>query len=312
MGTVTRLPRPEPMALGEAVETFLAHGVSERSRGTYRSPLRALVEEFGAATPVEELKPEPVAAWYQGRWPEGSVKPVTRSNVCTYLHGAAVYWQGLGWLTHDPFRLLKRPRSTGGVRLTDKAIPPAELEALLGDNKLPLRDRLLWVMLYETGARVSEIIQLDVGDLDLRPGKRCTKEPIRAKGNKHRRLHWQSGTAQLLPRYLKGRKAGPLLLTDLKVRSDLRRAGTDIYQPTGQGRLSIRMAQYTIEQATEGRYHLHQLRHTKATEMGRKGADAKLIAVALGHESVATTAGYLNYSDQDVADWQSKNDPAAK
>ena len=65
-------------------------------------------------------------------------------------------------------------------------------------------------MLYETAARAAEVLALDVEDLDLTN----RRAKVRRKGGAVDVIVWQTGTARLLPRLIRGRKSGPLFLTD--------------------------------------------------------------------------------------------------
>lgn len=62
----------------------------------------------------------------------------------------------------------------------------------------------------ETAARASEVLSLDVGDVDLE-NRRAV---VRSKGGDLELLHFQTGSARLLPRLLVGRTSGPVFLTD--------------------------------------------------------------------------------------------------
>jgi integrase/recombinase XerC/integrase/recombinase XerD len=68
---------------------------------------------------------------------------------------------------------------------------------------IPLRERTLWRLLYETAARPAEVLALDVEDLDL-PNRRAK---VRRKGGAIDIVIWQAGAARPLPRLLKGRHA---------------------------------------------------------------------------------------------------------
>ncbi len=81
---------------------------------------------------------------------------------------------------------------------------------MLTREDIPLRERALWRMLYETAARSAEVLRLDVPNLDL-PNRRAR---VRRKGGQLDTIVWQTGTARLLPRLLKGRKSGPVFLTE--------------------------------------------------------------------------------------------------
>ena len=101
-----------------------------------------------------------------------------------------------------------------------RALSRGDVEQLLTREDLGLRDRTLWRMLYETAARSAEVLNLDVEDLDL-PNR---KARVRRKGGAVDVILLQTGTARLLPRLLKGRKTGPVFLTDRRARVERRRA----------------------------------------------------------------------------------------
>jgi integrase/recombinase XerD len=91
-------------------------------------------------------------------------------------------------------------------------------------------------MLYESAARADEVLCLNVED--LHPGDKRGR--TLAKGGATEWIHWQSGTAQPLPRLIAGRTRGPLFLTGRKAP-----AGTptpDVCPETGRARLSYRRA----------------------------------------------------------------------
>jgi len=74
---------------------------------------------------------------------------------------------------------------------------------------IPLRERALWRLLYDTAARAGEFLALDVPDLDL--GNRQAR--ARTKGGHTRPPHFQTAAARLLARLIAGREAGPVFLT---------------------------------------------------------------------------------------------------
>src|SRR5204862_5954059 len=120
-------------------------------------------------------------------------------------------------------------------------------------------------MLYETAARASEVLALDVEDLDLR--NRCAK--VRRKGSAVDVIVWQTATARLLPRLLIGRRRGPVFCTDRRARLPLSDADLDL--ATGRARLSYRRAADLFTAATGGAT-LHQLRHSALAHAAEAGA----------------------------------------
>ena len=121
-----------------------------------------------------------------------------------------------------------------------RALDRAEVDRLLTDEHHSLRDRVLWRMLYETAARSAEVLALDVEDLDL-PNRRAK---VRRKGGAIDVIVWQTGTARLLPRLLKGRTSGPLFVTERKARVQLAAADLDDH---GHARLSLRAGRADLQ-----------------------------------------------------------------
>jgi integrase len=80
-----------------------------------------------------------------------------------------------------------------------RAVSKTAIERLLKRRDIPLREKALWRMLYETAARASEILALNVEDLDLE----ARTAPIRSKGGAKEEVCWGTGTAHLLPRLLR-------------------------------------------------------------------------------------------------------------
>jgi integrase len=160
-------------------------------------------------------------------------------------------------------------------------------------------------MLYESAARAGEVLALDVEDLDQR--NRCAK--VRRKGNAVDVIVWQTGTARLLPRLLKGRSTGPVFLTDRRARVPL--APADLYEPTGQARLSYRRAAELLT-ATTGGATLHQLRHSALTHAAEDGANTSTLLSFSGHTSVASLARYARVSPEALRRWQQQRDPATR
>ena len=148
-------------------------------------------------------------------------------------------------------------------------------------------------MLYETAARTSEVLALDVGDLD-RARRRAR---IRSKGGSVDMVVWAAPTARLLGRYLADRSGGPLFLTRWRTRTASARR--DLYEPTGQARLSYRTA------AAEFRKHsgwtLHQLRHSSLTHLAEAGASAVMLQAKSRHRDLRTLSVYTRPGVEAVA-----------
>ena len=303
MGTVHQLGRHETAALGTAIDAYLQTLAGPESAGTrrvYAGILRQLAAEYGAETDMATLRPEAVAAWFGARW--GQRSPSRWNVALDALRSASRYWIDQGWLAEDPARMLRRRRKAPD---RSRALSRADVERLLTRDDIPIRERTLWRLLYETAARSAEVLRLDVEDLDL-PNR---KAKVRRKGGAIDVIVWQTGTARLLPRLLKGRKTGPVFLTDRRARVEL--PPCDIDQASGRARLSYRQAEDLFKVASGGAT-LHQLRHSALTHDAEDGASTPMLMAKSGHTSVASLARYARPSAEALARWQERNDPARR
>ena len=303
MGTVHPLARQETATLRAATDAYLMTLAGPESAGTrrvYSGILRQLAAEYGADTDVAALRSDAVAGWFASRW--GQRSPSRWNVALDALRSASRYWIDQGWLTEDPARMLRRRRKAPD---RSRALSRADVERLLTRDDISIRERTLWRMLYETAARSAEVLRLDVEDLDM-PNRR-TK--VVRKGGAIDVIVWQTGTARLLPRLLKGRKSGPVFLTDRKARVQL--PPCDVDPASGRARLSYRQAEDLFKDASGGAT-LHQLRHSALTHDAEDGASTPMLMAKSGHTSVASLARYARPSAEALARWQERNDPARR
>ncbi|WP_246082814.1 site-specific integrase [Nonomuraea diastatica] len=163
----------------------------------------------------------------------------------------------------------------------------------------------MWRLLYESAARSSEVLGLDVDELDLRN----RRAQVRRKGGAVDVIVWRTGTARLLPRLLDGRRSGPVFTTDRRARVELPPA--DVDAGSGKARLSNRRAAELFETATGG-WTLHQLRHSALTHAAERDANTSTLLAYSGHTAVVSPARYARVSGEALARWQAGRDPAAR
>ena len=198
-------PNPVPPTLAAATGAFLdQRDHAPSTHRVYTASLAALVDGFGAATGVDELDPAGTAAWFRLRYTAAA--PATWNRELATLRSAVTWWRAQGWLEADPTVLIERRRQTPD---RTRALT-AQVQGLWRREDVALRDKTLWRLLYETAARATEVLGLDASDLDL-ANKRAR---VRSKGGATEWVFWQTGSAQLLPRLLAGRTAGPVFLAD--------------------------------------------------------------------------------------------------
>ena len=302
MATIRSIaPAAAGVTLGQAADAYLAtlRGTEHAStRRTYGRILRWVVAEFGADS-SPDIGAERFAAWFAAQW--GDRAPSTWNVSLDAIRSAAAYWQQQGWITADPSRMLKRckPRPDRA-----RALSCSEVEQLLTREDISLRERTLWRMLYETAARSAEVLALNVEDLDL--ANRCAR--VRRKGGAIDVIIWQTGTARLLPRLLKGRTSGPVFVTERKARVQLPACDLD---PDGRARLSYQQAEALFSEASGGAT-LHQLRHSALTHDAEDGTGTPILMARSGHTSVRSLAKYARVSAEALARHQAERDPARR
>ena len=303
MGTVHALGRREAVSLADAIAAYeltLSGPESAATLKSYRSALRPLIAEFGRDGDVSALDSGTVAEWFTSRW--GGASPGTWNVRRVGLRAACRYWADQGWITADLTGRLKA-RKVAPDR--SRALSRADVEQLLAREDIALRERVLWRMLYETAARSAELLRLDVEDLDL-PNR---KAKVRRKGGSIDTVIWQTASARLLPRLIRGRKSGPLFLTDRRARVEL--PPGDIDPVSGRARLSYRQAE-DLFKAASGGATLHQLRHSALTHDAEDGTSTVMLMAKSGHTSIASLARYARPSAEALGRWQAQRDPARR
>jgi integrase/recombinase XerD len=176
------------------------------------------------------------------------------------------------------------------------------LESIKDGGPTDLRDRALLELMYGCGLRASEVVGLDVNDVDLR------RAFVRAhgKGNKERIVPLGREAAAAVKRYL---RAGRPELVGSQPRSRLFvnfRGGPLTRQ--GLYKIIRRRAQ---EAGLEGRMSPHTLRHSFATHLLSGGCDLRSVQEMLGHADVATTQLYTHLSGERIREVYFKAHPRA-
>jgi len=157
-----------------------------------------------------------------------------------------------------------------------------------GDSWLSQRDHALFLLMYNTGARVSEIIGVKVGDVVLDASAACVH--LHGKGRKQRSVPLWRSTAKTLRAWLHVNPqfdgTSPLLPN---------RSGHEMTRAN----VTLRLAS-AVQRATETQPALakrqvspHTIRHTTAMHLLQSGVDISVIALWLGHESPVTTHHYV-------------------
>lgn len=309
------------MELERAVETYLRHvalerGLSDHTVAAYRRDLAVYAEWLGLRGVVDAgaVTPDLVADFVAER---ASAEPPPAASSLARLQSSV---RGLhrflvreGRVDVDPSGRLRPPKTP---RRLPKALTISQIDELLdaagpapgstdasAAEPAAVRDRALLELLYATGARVSEIVQLDVDDTAHGDLLR-----VRGKGDKER----------VVPVGSYARAAVEAYLTRVRPQLAARGRTTPRLFLGVRGAPLSRQSAWLVIQAAAERAGLtahvspHTLRHSFATHLLQGGADVRVVQELLGHASVATTQIYTHVTVDALRDVYATAHPRAR
>ena len=157
-----------------------------------------------------------------------------------------------------------------------------------GDSWLSQRDHALFLLMYNTGARVSEIIGIKVGDVVLDASAACVH--LHGKGRKQRAVPLWRSTVKEIRAWL---KLNPQLAATSPLLPNRNGGAMTRSNVTQRLVLAVRSATRFNPGLAKRRISPHTIRHTTAMHLLQSGVDISVIALWLGHESPTTTHHYV-------------------
>lgn len=233
---------------------------------------------------------------------KASNKASTVSRKISSLRGFYKYLIKIKKLNHNPFTLVKMPKK-------EKKVPRFfyynELELLFKQpdlgTSLGQRNRLILEILYATGIRVSELVNIKLEDLK---GDRTIK--ITAKGNKERYVRYGEYAEVILKQYLEESH-------NFLNKKEL----NNLFLNERGGALTDRGVRYILNKiiedtAVDKSISPHMIRHSFATHLLNEGCDILSVKELLGHESLSATSIYTHLSNDRMKEIYYKAHPRAK
>lgn len=281
----------------QIIMAFLDHlrierGYSENTLSAYRRDLQQFQTYLTAQgcntwTSLDGQMLEAFLAWISTQ----SYKPSSLSRKLASVRSFLHFLFREEMLTHDLAAHVHQPKV--GMRLP-KALPQEDVQRLLAavrqNSATPIgqRDAALMELLYATGLRVSELVALNVQDLDLRAETlRCL-----GKGSKERELPLYATAVQALERYLREGRSFLQRSPD-EAALFLNRNGKRLTRQGVWGIIRHYARIAGLEALTP-----HTLRHTFATHLLDGGADLRDVQHFLGHASITSTQIYTHISNR--------------
>jgi integrase/recombinase XerC len=291
----------------QAVAAFLRHLDLERNASAhtvraygedleqFRVYLEKTLGRAARAAEVDHLLIRGFLAHLHGR----GLKKVSAARKLASLRTFFRFLCREGVLDRNPARALLSPRLE---RRIPTHLDEGEVAALLdvpGDGDAALRARAVLETLYATGIRCSELVGLDLPDVDL--GARMVR--VLGKGRKERVV-------------LFGRRAQAALRAYLPARQRARPRTDALFVNLRGGRLTDRSIREIVARRVKSialtqRTSPHTLRHTFATHLLARGADLRAIQELLGHVSLSTTQRYTHVDLHQILSIYKKSHPRA-
>lgn len=232
-----------------------------------------------------------------------SLSPSTTARIISTLRNFFSFLRTEGLIDHDPLAQIDSPQKP--LRLP-KVLHLSEVEALLnlkkGTSAIGLRDDAMIELLYATGLRVSELIQLPIDGLNMEAGYLIT----RGKGSKERIVPIGECALDKIKNYTLS--ARPLLLRQ-KVSRDLflSRLGRGMSRQAFWKMLDL----YARKAGIQKKISPHMLRHSFASHLLENGADLRSLQMMLGHADISTTQIYTHVAREKLKKIHKKHHPRA-
>lgn len=265
-------------------------GLSEHTVRAYLADLRHLAASVDA--PREVTLPR-LRAWLAGMV-DDDIAPATIQRRVACVRGFFAWAERSGFLPQDPAARLRAPRPS---RRLPKVISRAAIDEVMeaattrlqeSDEPAAARDLAIIELLYSSGLRVSELVSIGLGDVDL--DARTVR--VMGKGGKERTVPLGVPAAKALRTWLARR---PELATP--------KSPSKLFLGVRGGALDPRVARRVVHDATAAagagaEIAPHGLRHAMATHLLDGGADLRSVQEMLGHSSVATTQLYTHVTSE--------------
>jgi len=277
---------PDPSIERFLDATWAERGLSDNSLISYRHDLIQLSDHLHKhGKRLDTASREDLLAILANQIQKGK----SPRTVSRYLSSWRQYYRWLvreGVIDGDPVALIESPKTGRGL---PKALSEEQVETLLEapdtGTPLGLRDRAMLELMYATGLRVSELVNLELVNLNLNQGV----IRVTGKGRKERLVPIGDEAHDSLKVYLADGR--PVLLKGVQTES--------VFVTTRKSAMTRQAFWYMVRRcATRGgisqKLSPHMLRHSFATHLLNHGADLRVVQLLLGHSDLSTTQIYTH------------------
>ncbi len=274
--------------------------LSENTTKSYERDLKKLylfLEKLNI-TNYSDIKEEICSAWIGDLYSQNN-KPKSIQRHLSSAKGFFRFLKKNNLISSSPFELVTAPKSSNTL---PDVLSPEDVEQLLNfkpSNTIEIRDMAIVELLYSSGLRVSETVNINISDFE----ENMSFLRVIGKGSKTR----------LVPM---GRFAINAINNWLNEREKISNNTDALFLNSKGSRLSVRSIQLRLKKMAIKQglppVHPHMLRHSFATHMLESSGDLRTIQEFLGHSSLSTTQIYTKLDYQHLAKIYDKSHPRAK
>ena len=274
--------------------------LSENTTKSYERDLKKLLIflEGLNITKYSDIKEEICSAWIGDLYSQNN-KPKSIQRHLSSAKGFFRFLKKNNLIDSSPFELVTAPKSSNTL---PDVLSPEDVEQLLNfkpSNTIEIRDMAIVELMYSSGLRVSETININISDFE----ENMSFLRVIGKGSKTR----------LVPM---GRFAIKAINNWLTEREKILNNTDALFLNSKGARLSVRSVQLRLKKMATKQglppVHPHMLRHSFATHMLESSGDLRTIQELLGHSSLSTTQIYTKLDYQHLAKIYDKSHPRAK
>ncbi len=280
---------------------WLERGLSDNTRAAYRRDIKAFAAwlQTGQRS-LETASRDQLLAYLHHRNLQRLSAPST-ARLLSCLRGFYRYLLAEGVVSQDPCVQVDNPKLG---RPLPSVLTEEDVEELLAapdpQDVIGLRDKVMLELMYGCGLRVSELVSLEISQVNVRQGV----VRVTGKGSKERLVPVGEVALDWLLRYL--RQGRTLLLKDLS---------SEVLFPSKRGRQMTRQTfwyrvkHYAQLAAISKPLSPHTLRHAFATHLLNHGADLRVVQLLLGHSDLSTTQIYTHIAQQRLQSLHQQHHP---
>ncbi|HEX8473698.1 MAG TPA: site-specific tyrosine recombinase XerD [Pyrinomonadaceae bacterium] len=279
-------------------------GLSQNSLASYRRDLEKLKAwAVGDGKELRELGEAEMASWVASMSRSG-LSPRSVARAISAARGLFRFLLLDGHIRRDPLANISAPQA---AQTLPHFLNEDDMERLLAapDTRQieGVRDRAMLELLYATGLRVSEMVNLNLSDVDLERGVlEC-----HGKGSKQRKVPIGRSALHWLNEYLRVRKNLLSKPSHETTHLFLREGGRALTRQLVWARLKVYAVEAGLRDVTP-----HGLRHSFATHLLQRGADSRSVQALLGHSDIGTTQIYTHITGQRLRATYDTHHPRAK